>query len=123
MRTSINTTEIKNAYKEVEIKSAAIIGLDYGFETNIERTYRGIIVRFREIYTDGRQWDIEEVFIQFLNDHVTNEHLANKIRVFKEKVNLKREDEGRVKEGEEIFYNWGEALPHIMELVWSIENA
>lgn len=123
MRTQINTIEIRNAYKEVEIKSAVIIGIDYGMETNIDRTYRGTIVRFREIYTDGRKWDIEEVVIQFLNDNQMKEHLVNKIRVFKEKVDLKMEKKERVKEGEEIFKTWGDALPHIMELVWSIENS
>lgn len=123
MRTQINTLDFENACKEAEIKSAALIGLDYGFETKIDRTYRGTIVRFREIYTDGRKWDIEEVVIQFLNDNQMNEQLVNKIRVFKEKVDLKREKKERVKEGEEIFKTWGDALPHIMELVWSIENA
>ena len=123
MRTQINTTEIRNAYKEVEIKSAVIIGIDYGFETNIDRTYCGTIVKFREIYTDGRKWDIEGIIIQFLNDNNMNETLVNKIRVFKEKVDVKREQRERVKEGEKIFQTWGEALPHIMELVWSIENA
>lgn len=123
MRTPINTMEIANSYREVEIKSAVCIGLDYGFETNIDRMYRGTIVKFRQIYTGDRKWDIEEVVIQFLNDHVTNEPLINKIRVFKEKVDLKNEAKERVKEGEEIFYHWGEALSHIMELVWSIENA
>lgn len=122
MRTQINTMEIGNAYKEVEIKSAVIIGLDYGFETNIDRTYRGTIVRFSEIYTDDRKWDIEEVVIQFLNDNQMNEQLVNKIRVFKEKFDLKREQKEKVKEREEIFKTWSDALPHIIELVWSIEN-
>ena len=124
MRTQINTAEIRNAYREVEIKSAVIIGIDYGFsETNIVRDYRGTFVRFREVYTNGTKWDIEEVVIQFLNDNEINETLINKIRVFKEKVDLKRRQTEKVKEGEEIFREWGEALPHIMELVWSIENA
>lgn len=124
MRTQIDTTEIRNAYSEAKIKSAVIIGIDYGFsETNIVRDYRGTIVKFREIYTDGRKWDIEGIIIQFLNDNIINETLVNKIRVFKEKVDLKREKIEKVKEGEEIFREWGEALPHIMELVWSIENA
>lgn len=123
MRTQLNTMELTTAYKEVEIKSAVCIGLDYGFDTSIRRTYRGTIIRLEEIYTDNRQWDMEEVVIQFLNDNNMNDNMKNKIRVFKEKVNIKGAVSEREKDGEEIFDTWEEALSHIMKLVWSIENA
>lgn len=123
MRTQINTMNIETAYKEVEIKSAVCIGLDYGFEVNVRRTYRGTIVKLEEIYTDARKWDVEKIVIQFLNENNMNDTIKNKIRVFKEKVDLKGDVTERVKEMEEIFDTWGEALGHIMDIVWSIENA
>ena len=123
MRTTINTMNIEAAYKEVEIKSAVCVGLDYGFEINVKRMYRGVIVKLEEIYCDKREWDIEKVVIQFLNDNYMNDTMKNKIRVFKEKVNIKGDVAEREKEMEETFDTWGEALEHIMEIVWSIENA
>ena len=123
MRTTINTMNIEAAYKEVEIKSAVCVGLDYGFEINVKRMYRGVIVKLEEIYCDKREWDIEKVVIQFLNDNNMNDTMKNKIRVFKEKVNIKGDVAEREKEMEETFDTWEEALEHIMEIVWSIENA
>lgn len=124
MRTQIDTTNIETAYREVEIKSAVCIGLDYGFEIDLKRMYRGTIVKLEEIYTDGkREWDIVEVVIQFLNDNNMNDTMRNKIRVFKEKVNVKGDCAEREKEMEDVFDTWGEALEHIMKIVWSIEKA
>ena len=124
MRTQINTMNIEAAYREVEIKSAVCIGLDYGFEIDLKRMYRGTIVKLEEIYTDGkREWDIVKVVIQFLNDCNINDNMKNKIRVFKEKVDVKGDVAEREKEMEDIFDTWGEALEHIMKIVWSIDNA
>lgn len=125
MRTQINTMEIENAFKEVEIKSAVCIGLDYGFYVNVSRTYRDVTVRLTEVYTDGREWDIEEITIQFLNDCDVNDNIKNKIRVLRKSKDLKSEscDAIKVIEEIEVFDAWCDALPHIMNLVWSIENA
>ena len=122
MRKQINTMNIEAAYKEVEIKSAVCIGIDYGFEVDVKRMYRGVIIKFEEVYTDVRRWGIEKVVIQFLNDNNYNDEMKNKIRVFKEKVDISGDVAEREKEEEEIFDTWGEAIEHIMKLVWGIEN-
>lgn len=122
MRTQINTMNIENAYKEVEIKSAVCIGLDYGFEVNVVRTYRGTVVKLEEIYTDEREWNIEKVVIQFLNDNNVDDDKKNKIKVFKEKVDIRGAHAEREKEMEDTFDTWNEALEHIMNIVWGIEN-
>lgn len=122
MRTQINKMEIGNAYKEVEIKSAVCIGIDYGFKTDIDRTYRGTIVRFLEFYTDGRKWDIEEIRIDFLNDDSMNDENKNKIRVIRISRDLKPVPCEEI-ENTEVFNTWDEALEPIMKMVWSIENA
>lgn len=122
MRTQINTTEIKNAYREAEIKSAVCIGIDYGFKMDIDRTYRGTIVRFVEIYTDGIKRDIEEIRIDFLNDNSMNEENKNKIRVIRISRDLKPVPCKEI-ENTEVFNTWDEAFEEIMKMVWSIENA
>lgn len=122
MRTQINTMEITNSYKEVEIKSAVCIGLDYGFRTVIDRTYHGTIVRFVEIYTDGRKWDIEEIRIEFLNDNDVNEENKNRITVLRISTDTKSKTFEEISDMS-VFNTWGEALQNIMNMVWSIENA
>lgn len=123
MRKMIDTTNIETAYREAEVKSAVCIGLDYGFETTVRRSYRGTLVKLQHVHVDVvKGWDIQEVVIQFLNENNMNDNTKNKIRVFKENIDVKGEHPEREKEGEDIFDTWFDALDHIMKLVWSIDN-